>query len=180
MADRKDCPMRHENGNCLPAGGFCTSVNDSICEALHNAYECGAKMEVDNVIILPCRKGDTVYKIRKFCDENTGYQEFYRPTKEFDKPCQYFEEIYDGDLCHYPDLKFDEKWYCNLDYDIHCDICKERFAVQADRFDYYMLEHIYNTPMFNKILSLENILFLTKEEAEDALDKYLKGEWPNG
>jgi hypothetical protein len=48
MTDRKDCPMRHENGNCLPAGGFCTSVNDSICEALHNAYNCGAKMEVDN------------------------------------------------------------------------------------------------------------------------------------
>lgn len=38
---RKDCPMRHENGNCTVAGGFCTSVNDPICEALHNAYDCG-------------------------------------------------------------------------------------------------------------------------------------------
>ena len=38
---RADCPMRHENGNCLVAGGFCTAVNDQICEALHNAYECG-------------------------------------------------------------------------------------------------------------------------------------------
>ena len=38
---RGDCPMRHENGNCLPAGGFCTAVNDMICEALHNAYHCG-------------------------------------------------------------------------------------------------------------------------------------------
>lgn len=38
---RKDCPMRHENGNCTVAGGFCTSVNDPICEALHNAYNCG-------------------------------------------------------------------------------------------------------------------------------------------
>lgn len=38
---RKDCPMRHENGNCLCAGGFCTSVNDPICEALHHAYDCG-------------------------------------------------------------------------------------------------------------------------------------------
>lgn len=38
---RKDCPMRHENGNCQPAGGFCTAVNDPICEALHNAYDAG-------------------------------------------------------------------------------------------------------------------------------------------
>ena len=42
MTDKRiDCPMRHENGNCTVAGGFCTSVNDPICEALHNAYDCG-------------------------------------------------------------------------------------------------------------------------------------------
>lgn len=39
--NRKDCPMRHENGNCTVAGGFCTAVNDPICEALRNAFECG-------------------------------------------------------------------------------------------------------------------------------------------
>lgn len=36
----KDCKMRHENGNCLPAGGFCTA-NTNICEALQNAYNHG-------------------------------------------------------------------------------------------------------------------------------------------
>ena len=36
----KNCYMRHENGNCLPAGGFCTA-NKNICKALHNAYEMG-------------------------------------------------------------------------------------------------------------------------------------------
>lgn len=41
--NRKDCPMRHENGNCMVAGGFCTSVNDPICEALHHAYDFGYK-----------------------------------------------------------------------------------------------------------------------------------------
>ena len=41
LISRGDCPMRHENGNCTVAGGFCTAVNDPICEALHNAYECG-------------------------------------------------------------------------------------------------------------------------------------------
>lgn len=40
---RRDCPMRHENGNCLPAGGFCTAVNKPICEALKNAYEMGSR-----------------------------------------------------------------------------------------------------------------------------------------
>lgn len=38
---RKDCPMRHKNGNCLPAGGFCTAVNDLICEVIHNGYYAG-------------------------------------------------------------------------------------------------------------------------------------------
>lgn len=38
---RADCPMRHENGNCTSAGGFCTAINDPICEALHNAYNFG-------------------------------------------------------------------------------------------------------------------------------------------
>ena len=42
LFERKDCPMRHpDNGNCITAGGFCTAVNDPICEALHNAYHCG-------------------------------------------------------------------------------------------------------------------------------------------
>lgn len=43
IQDRQDCLMRHDNGNCLVAGGFCTSVSDSICEALHRAYDCGKR-----------------------------------------------------------------------------------------------------------------------------------------
>jgi hypothetical protein len=38
---RVDCKMRHENGNCLPCGGFCTAVSNEICCALHNAYNHG-------------------------------------------------------------------------------------------------------------------------------------------
>lgn len=37
----KNCPMRCKNGNCLPNGGFCTSVIEPICEALQQAYEMG-------------------------------------------------------------------------------------------------------------------------------------------
>lgn len=42
LIERKDCPMRHENGNCTVAGGFCTAVSDPICEALRNAYYKGS------------------------------------------------------------------------------------------------------------------------------------------
>ena len=49
LIERGDCPMRHENGNCTVAGGFCTAVNDPICEALHNAYDCG-KLDALNTI----------------------------------------------------------------------------------------------------------------------------------
>jgi hypothetical protein len=41
--------MRHENGNCLPSGGFCTAVNDPICEAMHNAYYMGKRAVADVV-----------------------------------------------------------------------------------------------------------------------------------
>ena len=34
------------------------------------------------VILPPCKVGDTVYEIIKFCDENIGYEEFYKPTKQ--------------------------------------------------------------------------------------------------
>lgn len=37
----ENCPLRHENGNCLPHGGFCTSVNENVCEAMRQAYEQG-------------------------------------------------------------------------------------------------------------------------------------------
>ena len=43
---RKDCQMRHENGNCTVAGGFCTAVNNPICEALHNAFDCGYRSAI--------------------------------------------------------------------------------------------------------------------------------------
>lgn len=31
---RENCPYRHENGNCLPIGGFCLSVSDKECKHL--------------------------------------------------------------------------------------------------------------------------------------------------
>ena len=51
IENRIDCPMRNaENGNCLCAGGFCTSLSDEICVALHNAYNHGYNDAIDYVI----------------------------------------------------------------------------------------------------------------------------------
>lgn len=41
MLDRKNCPLRHQNGNCLAIGGFCTAVCGEICYGLLNAYDHG-------------------------------------------------------------------------------------------------------------------------------------------
>ena len=61
---RKDCPMRHENGNCTVSGGFCTAVNDSICDALHNAFDCGCSSAL--------RQQETVTKCNDLFDEDGG------------------------------------------------------------------------------------------------------------
>lgn len=58
---RKDCPMRHESGNCLPAGGFCTAVSDPICEALHGAYDCGRFDLLNQNIAQPVEKQCSSY-----------------------------------------------------------------------------------------------------------------------
>ena len=54
---RKDCPMRHENGNCTVAGGFCTAVNNPICEALHNAFDCGYRSALQQQETVTNRNG---------------------------------------------------------------------------------------------------------------------------
>ena len=48
---RENCLMRHENGNCLPCGGFCTAVSDSICEALHKAFAHGESEGRDRLVL---------------------------------------------------------------------------------------------------------------------------------
>lgn len=138
----------------------------------------------NNVIILPCRKGDIVYQINKVCWSTDGYykHEFHRPSKEFHEPCEHYGHEHDfyGATCLYPDLNIHDNWLLEGNCEIFCDNCRERFAIQGEQFNYGMIEHIYNTPMFDKTLSLEDIYFLTKKEAEDVLNKYLKDEWPNG
>lgn len=37
----ENCPLRHDNGNCLPVGGFCAAVCDEVCNAVRKAYGDG-------------------------------------------------------------------------------------------------------------------------------------------
>ena len=60
---RLNCPMRHDNGNCLPCGGFCTAVNDSICESLHNAFRHGQTAEYERLTL------EVIKENRKFEEE---------------------------------------------------------------------------------------------------------------
>lgn len=133
----------------------------------------------NGVTVLPCKEGDTVYVIRKFCDQNTGYKEFYRPSKEFDKPCQHYEpaEWECGERCiACADIDFSS--YCSLNLNLSCDECKERIAIQADKFNFSMMCRVFNTPMFDEKIELVDTLFLTKREAEQALKVLLSMPLP--
>ena len=78
---RKNCPMRHENGNCMSVGGFCLAVNDGICEGLRNAYKAGflANMGKNNWHTgIPTEEG--LYAIYYWDDHNpsaTPYPHLY-------------------------------------------------------------------------------------------------------
>ena len=82
MTDRrKYCPMRHENGNCTVAGGFCTAVNDPICEALHSAFDCGyrsairARQEVESKLkVVESNAPLTLDELRKMDGEPVWVQ----------------------------------------------------------------------------------------------------------
>lgn len=54
------CHMRTSFGNCDPIGGFCLSVNESVCEALHKVSRLQGKW-VDDGDTLICSNCKTAY-----------------------------------------------------------------------------------------------------------------------
>lgn len=89
--EHKICPMRHENGNCLPAGGFCTAVNDPICEALHSAYDTGFRAGVMHVEDVKKTKS----RIKFFsCEENLSQ---YTDSMLFDSGKDIASMVFEGD-----------------------------------------------------------------------------------
>lgn len=139
-------------------------------------YNLWAKQQ----LILPCKKGETVYRIVKFCEENEGYKEFYKPHIEFAKNCKYYEPAAwydDSERCN-AKINDEEKepWYCALNLDILCEECKSRLAIQKDIFTLSMINDVFNTPMFNKNTSQEDIRYLSFEDAQEALNKIIAGD----
>jgi hypothetical protein len=86
----ENCPMRHENGNCIPAGGFCTA-NKNICEALLNAYRMGkAQLSKEGTIKDATSdlisRTETVEHLRRMLEAtvpNTDYDEGFIDGVEF-------------------------------------------------------------------------------------------------
>lgn len=95
---RKDCPMRHENGNCTVAGGFCTAVNDPICEALHSAFDCGYRSALRQQETVTNRNGLneplTLDELREMDEANEPvYLHIFR--SDIDSGWQIIEQITD-------------------------------------------------------------------------------------
>lgn len=135
--------------------------------------------EQEKLIILPCKEGDTIYKIVKYCESNTGRLEFYRPSIEFEDDCEYYEPACYMDDCERCNAQIEdddkEPWYCSFNLDILCEKCKERFAIQKDKFTLSMVRQVFNTPMFKENTSFEDVYYLSFEDAEEALKRLKTG-----
>lgn len=67
IEERKDCPMRDENGNCMVIGDFCVDDgSDEICHGLHNAYDAWLR-ELRRVIVSEFGGGQKKIHYQKPC-----------------------------------------------------------------------------------------------------------------
>lgn len=75
-----NCHMRSNLGNCLPIGGFCTSVNEPICEAFHKLSKHGEWVHDYSIKPTPATHiikcpfcgmmyGSVAAKVIKFCNQ---------------------------------------------------------------------------------------------------------------
>ena len=167
-----DCSFCLEESNCYSNNKHCKAIPNALAKLRY--YE---NLEVEErLLILPCKLGSTIYYISKACEENTGYQEWYKPDIEFDKDCKFYEpSSYCGEeRCGYEDV--DDPWYCSLDVDCYCDECVKRLCIRKDVFTLSKAYQIYNTPMCNKDLTQNEIFYLTYQEAKNALNKIIEAK----
>ena len=77
------CPMRTHVGNCIIIGGFCTSIQEDICDALHKSFQMGTRSRAkEGEWILECDaegEGDNLYRCSE-CGRNCGCQEYDLPN----------------------------------------------------------------------------------------------------
>ena len=157
-------------------------LSKSLLKHFGNGYNLAEDIATDLIqdgwIKPPCKPGDTVYKIRKFCEVNTGYREEYRGNNEFNTDCPYLEPANwfdDCDRCK-AITDYDEACYCTVNLKILCDTCKSRLVIQKDKFTWSKMNQIFNTPMFNTNTDLYDTYFITEEDAEEKLKEILQKE----
>ena len=185
----KRLTKRDENGNVVKVKSsrdtyICTILEEEEkynAEILNRLAEYEEAEAAGLIKRLPCKEGTPIYYIRKDCDENWGYKEKFRPTKEFKEDCEHFESQYweSPEYCKYFDKINDgyrDYEYCSLDLKIICDKCKDRLTIHKDYFTLSMINKVYNTPQFNPNTKLKDTYFLTVEEAEEKIEELKNGK----
>ncbi len=154
---------------------------DAIDDIMERLAEYEDAEEAGLIKRLPCKEGTPIYYIRKDCDANDGYREEFRPTKEFEEDCEYFQqsEYYEcPEYCKYFDAvnnAYSGYEDCSFDLKIICDKCKDRLTIHKDYFELSHINRVYNTPQFDPKTPLKDTFFLTVEEAEEKI-KELQNE----
>ena len=180
---------RDKHGNAIKVKSskdtyICTIVEEEAkfdAEILNRLAEYEEAEEAGLIKILPCKEGTPIYYIRKDCDENFGYKEEFRPTKEFEEDCEHFESQYweSDEYCKYFDKINDgyrDYENCSFDLKIICDKCKDRLTIHKDYFTLPMINRVYNTLQFDSKTSLRDTYFLTVEEAQEKLEELKNGK----
>lgn len=82
----ESCPLRHENGNCLCVGGFCTSVPKEICAAVRQAYDSGySKGAVDGAESAKTELQPLMAELEEFRKAKAEYRAVIFPVSMADR-----------------------------------------------------------------------------------------------
>lgn len=88
-----NCKMRTSLGNCDAIGGFCTSVNEVICDAFHKLAEAAQDW-------VPCSKGLPKYRETVFLTKRDGNVDIgWRDGIKEDGTDDWFELVLSGATC---------------------------------------------------------------------------------
>lgn len=160
--------------NCSAVGGSRINETDARDDWNNRVYP-------KQLIELPAMPGDTLYEIRKVCDTNDGRKEEYKPNIEYNEPCKYFEPASwynEPDECkiRYDSGKYDmdDIDYPDLNLNIVCNECKNRFCIQKTKFEWGDIDKVVGTAMYNEDTEPWYRKYLTEEDAKKALEEILK------
>lgn len=81
VGNAEDCPIRHENGNCLCVGGFCTSVPKEVCAPVRQAYDSGySKGAVDGAESAKAEQQPLMAELEEFQKARAEYRAIIFPV----------------------------------------------------------------------------------------------------